>query len=107
MEKYEEVMKYDKLVRDRIPEIIKAKGKKCKTYIADNQEYAEKLKQKLLEEVNEYLESGEKEELADVLEVMFALCGIEGISWEELEEIRKNKFNERGGFSQRIILEEA
>lgn len=107
MEKYGKVIRYDKLVRDKIPEIIRQKGRECITRIAEHQEYVEKLKKKLLEEVNEYLESGEKEELADIKEVMLALCEMEGISQDELEEIRKNKFDERGGFSKKIILEEA
>lgn len=107
MEKYGAVIKYDKLVRDKIPEIIKGKGKECTTRIAEHQEYVEKLKKKLLEEVMEYLESGEKEELADIKEVIIALCEVDGISQEELEEMRKNKFDERGGFSKKIILEEA
>lgn len=107
MEKYGEVVRYDKLVRDNIPEIIKSKGKECITRIAEQQEYTDKLKQKLLEEVNEYLESGNKEELADIEEVLLAIYENEGITKSEVEEIRKNKFNERGGFSKKIILEQA
>lgn len=107
MDKYGKVVRYDKLVRDKIPEIIKAKGKQCKTHVAENAEYVEKLKQKLLEEVHEYLESGDVEELADIKEVLLALYEIENISEIKIEEMRKRKFVERGGFSKKIILEEA
>lgn len=104
-----EVIKYDKLVRNEIPEIIKKGGKESVTHIADEKEYAQKLQEKLEEEVHEFLSSDDEhkiEEIADILEVLYAYCTVKGISREEIERIRKKKAEERGGFQQRIILEE-
>lgn len=100
-------MIYNKLVRDKIPGIIRAKGKNPTIHIADDVEYWVKLKEKLLEEVKEFNESETAEELADILEVIKAICVYKNISAEELEGIRIKKFNERGGFADKIILEES
>ncbi len=99
-------MKYDKLVRDRIPEIISQQGKVPITYVAGNEEYFTRLKQKLEEEVKEFQQSGSVEELADILEVVYALGEHLGVSREELEAIRERKYLERGGFKERIVLKE-
>lgn len=69
-------MKYDKLVRDKIPEIIKSSGATSITHIASDEEYQQKLKAKLQEEMNEFLEDSNKEELADILEVIYAFCDL-------------------------------
>ena len=98
-------MEYNKLVRDKIPEIIKGKGVIPKVHIASEEEYKAKLREKLSEEVQEYLEDPCIEELADILEVVYALCSLEGVSKEQLEEVREKKAIERGGFEQKIILE--
>jgi len=100
-------MKYNKLVRDNIPEILENKGSKIKTYICDDQEYFERLKKKLQEEVNEFLQDDTIEELADILEVVYALSKHKNTSVEELEKIRKEKLQKRGGFDKKIILVEA
>jgi predicted house-cleaning noncanonical NTP pyrophosphatase (MazG superfamily) len=99
-------MKFNKLVRDKIPEIIKSKGGKPVTHIASEQEYVEKLKEKLSEEVKEYIEDSNTEELADILEVIYALISIHSINIDQLEDIRKEKADKRGAFSDRIILDE-
>jgi predicted house-cleaning noncanonical NTP pyrophosphatase (MazG superfamily) len=100
-------MKYDKLVRDKIPQIIKDKGSIPIIHVADDSEYWEKLKAKLQEEVNEVLEDlNINEELADVLEVMYAILAFKGTKFEELERIMLKKREERGGFKNKIILEE-
>lgn len=101
------VMKYNKLVRDKIPEIIKDAGKEAITHIADNEEYWEKLKEKLQEEVNEFLAENNKEELADILEVIYAICDFKEIDKEELESLRKEKAEKRGAFRDKIILDES
>ena len=99
-------MKYNKLIRDRIPEIIAAKGQIAITHIANNKEYWERLLEKFAEEVKEFAESSSEEEMADVLEVLYALCDAKGIDREHLEALRKKKAEERGGFKKKIILDE-
>ena len=100
-------MRYDKLVRDKIPDIMRAKKVEPTTHIASDEEYIRKLREKLGEEVAEYLESGTAEELADVLEVVYALAELAGTIPEELEALRARKAAERGAFRERIILDEA
>jgi predicted house-cleaning noncanonical NTP pyrophosphatase (MazG superfamily) len=95
---------YNKLVRDRIPVIIAASGKQCGTRILSDEEYLAMLKIKLHVEIAEYEESGDLEELADILEVLHALAVAGGNTPEELEAMRVHKANERGGFASRILL---
>ncbi|WP_432894567.1 nucleoside triphosphate pyrophosphohydrolase [Kribbella sp. CA-245084] len=95
-----------KLVRDRIPEIIRASGAEPISYRAEGAEYRSRLRDKLLEEVDEFLAAdGEAavEELADVLEVVYALAADLGTSKEALETTRATKAGERGTFSNRVI----
>ena len=96
---------YNKLVRDKIPEIIEADGKACKTHILSNDEYIAALEAKLNEEVAEYQADKNLEEMADVLEVLQAICIARGYSLEELEALRVKKASERGGFADKIFLE--
>ncbi|HBU27770.1 TPA: hypothetical protein DEB00_01490 [Candidatus Uhrbacteria bacterium] len=97
-------MEYNKLVRDRIPEIIKQNGEAAETYIADDVEFKERLIAKLHEEVQEFIEEPSGEEAADIIEVLRAYCEILGVRPEELEHIRANKAALRGGFSKKLIL---
>ncbi len=97
---------YHKLVRDRIPEIIEAGGSSCTTEILEGGAYLQMLHAKLQEELQEYLQSGEAEELADLLEVMMATAQAKGFSWAEVEAIREKKKAARGGFEKRILLKE-
>jgi predicted house-cleaning noncanonical NTP pyrophosphatase (MazG superfamily) len=94
---------YDKLVRDKIPEIIEAKGQ---TYeekrIASEEEYRVELVRKLGEEVAEFSAVLSPEELADVSEVLEALKNLP--EYENVEKLRLKKREERGGFDKRIIL---
>jgi len=99
-------MKYNKLVRDNIPEIIRRNGDEAVTHIANDREYLSKLKEKLEEEVGEFCRDLSVEELADILEVVYALSARLGVSPKELERLRRKKADERGGFSEGIILEE-
>ena len=99
------VKTYHKLVRDKIPEIIENSGKSCKTRVLDDAQYLQFLREKLLEEVAEYQESGSHEELADILEVVYALAAATGCDEETLNAIRAEKAQKRGGFAQKILLE--
>jgi len=99
-------MKYNKLVRDHIPEIIKKTGAVPITHIASDDEYWQKLKEKLQEEMDEFLNSGKEEELADILEVIYALCDFKNIDKHKLELLRNKKAEERGRFKEKIILDE-
>jgi predicted house-cleaning noncanonical NTP pyrophosphatase (MazG superfamily) len=95
---------YNKLVRDKIPEIIEASGKKAKIRIAGDAEYKTLLRRKLQEEVNEFLESNDPKELADIIEVILSLSKTYGISLTELLKMAEKKRAERGGFDRRIVL---
>lgn len=96
---------YNKLIRDKIPEIISAANKSFDTHIATEEEYTNGLEAKLNEEVSEYLQDQNLEELADIMEVIFALAKNLGYSEEELIQKRNEKREERGGFDNKIILE--
>ncbi|AQR96506.1 nucleoside triphosphate pyrophosphohydrolase [Clostridium saccharoperbutylacetonicum] len=95
---------YNKLVRDKIPEIIKADGRECETAIVTGDEKYKLLEAKLLEEANEFLEDKNIEELADVMEVLFGLADSLGYSEEDLLKARDKKREERGGFKEGIVL---
>lgn len=95
----------NKLVRDKIPEIIEADGRTCKTHILSDEEYLSALEEKLNEEVAEYQKDKNLEEMADVLEVLQAICIARGYTLEELDALRKKKADERGGFNKKIFLE--
>lgn len=96
---------YYKLIRDKIPEIIQADGKTCITRILSDEEYVDALEKKLNEEVAEYQTDKNLEELADILEVLQAICIARGYTLEELETVRAKKSKERGGFEKKIFLE--
>ena len=98
------MIEYDKLIRDKIPEIIEQSGKKCIVEVMDNDTYIEYLDQKLNEELAEYQQDKSIEELADLLEVMYAVVTARGYSIEELERIRLEKAEKRGSFEKRLLL---
>jgi predicted house-cleaning noncanonical NTP pyrophosphatase (MazG superfamily) len=98
---------YDKLVRDRIPEIIRASGRKCETTRLADDEYRVALVAKLVEEAQEAASAGPGElitELADLLEVVEATISAHGLSRQEVDEERRKRRLERGGFEQRLRL---
>lgn len=99
---------YNKLVRDRIPEIIEGTGKASSTRILSDEEYINELKKKSFEEMQEFIEAGSSEdaieELADVLEIIHALAVYHGSSIDEVERVRVNKAKKRGGFKEKIFL---
>jgi len=96
---------YDKLVRDDIPEVIRTDGDEPMTHVVEGEEYRERLHDKLDEEVAEFHESDDVEELADVLAVVDALAAAYGSSSTELDDIRRAKAAERGEFEAGVVLE--
>ena len=97
-------MEYNNLVRDKIPEIIRKQGEMPHIRILDREAYTRCLEQKLDEEVTEYHTDKTAEELADILEVAFALAENMGCTREELLALCRKKHEERGGFRERIFL---
>ena len=97
---------HNKLVRDRIPEIIEASGRTCITEVLPEDAYIQALDAKLSEELAENQQSKSLEELADLLEVMGAVVKARGYTWDELTCVRKEKRAQRGAFEQRVFLKE-
>ena len=95
---------YEKLVRDKIPEVINATGKACAVEVLSNEQYLEMLDKKLLEELTEYQKEQNLEELADLLEVLFATVKARGYSIEQLYQVCDEKRNARGGFEKKLLL---
>ena len=96
---------YNKLVRDKIPEIIRQSNKIPATHILDDEAFLSALDRKLDEECAEYHSDRNLEELADILEVLYAIAETKGCSVESLEVLRREKAANRGGFKERIFLE--
>jgi len=108
MSAYPSTAEYNKLVRDRIPEIIAGTGSESETKILSNEEVIRQLKIKAVEESNE-LQSAEelddvKNEMSDVLEILVSLPKRLGISMDEIEKIRKDRAEKRGSFDKGIFL---
>ncbi|QOR67977.1 nucleoside triphosphate pyrophosphohydrolase [Cytobacillus suaedae] len=101
---------YNKLVRDLIPKIIEKTGSKPITQILSDEDYITELKKKSYEELEEYMNTTNKEEaveeLADVLEILHALAEAHGSSINEVEKIREKKAADRGGFKDKVFLVE-
>ena len=98
--------KYNKLVRDRIPEIIESSGRICITEILSDEDYLRMLDAKLDEELAEYHKDQNIEELADLMEVIRACAVARGYTIEQLEQVRAEKAAKRGGFEKKILLKE-
>lgn len=95
---------YNKLVRDKIPELIRQQGQSPILRILEDEDYTKCLEQKLDEEVAEYHRDRNLEELADILEVVFSLAENLGASRNELMNVYQEKNEKRGGFAKRIFL---
>lgn len=95
---------YNKLVRDKIPEIIESKGAKCTCCTLSDEAYLDCLDSKLFEEVTEYDIDKTQEEIADVLEVLMAIAAARGYKWSDILAIQEKKREERGGFAKKILL---
>ena len=98
------IMRHEKLVRDLIPQIIEENGHEAVIKTLEDEEYLMALKEKLREEVEEYIESEDVEELADIMEVIHAFLEFHTLSYSEVENVRQKKLEERGGFSGKIFL---
>src|SRR6056297_2567864 len=99
--------KFNKLIRDRIPEIIEEAGNDYELEILDDESYFKALNNKLEEELEEYKESKEIMELDDLVEIIYAILDYKDISREKFEKMRKNKQKERGGFEKKLFLKKA
>lgn len=100
-------MKYNKLVRDKIPDIIKAKGQSFVIHIADDNEYVQALNNKLIEEAREFAKDQSIEELADIYEVLEAIVTANRFNAADIKKVQDDKRQKRGGFRKRIILDES
>jgi predicted house-cleaning noncanonical NTP pyrophosphatase (MazG superfamily) len=98
-------MSYGKLVRDKIVDIIRKNGETPKYHTLNDEEYLKELHKKVFEEANEFVEEDSLEELADLLEVVYAIAKHKKINMEEVEKIRLKKREKRGGFEDKIYLE--
>ncbi|MDP4182753.1 MAG: nucleoside triphosphate pyrophosphohydrolase [Bacillota bacterium] len=97
---------YNKLIRDKIPQIIEKSGKHAVIEKVTGNEYINLLNEKLGEELQEFMESQSVEELADLVEVVYAILDCKKVSIEDFEAIRQQKVNERGAFKERLLLKE-
>ncbi|WP_394234463.1 phosphoribosyl-ATP pyrophosphohydrolase [Niallia oryzisoli] len=101
---------HNKLVRDRIPEIIEKSGKMYRSRVLDDEEFITELRKKAFEELQEYMTTSSNdeaaEELADILEVIHALADYHGLTIGAVEQVRKRKYEIRGGFKERVFLME-
>ncbi|GAB6155788.1 hypothetical protein JCM17380_45390 [Desulfosporosinus burensis] len=97
---------YNKLIRDKIPQIIEQSGKQAIIEKVSGKEYQDLLNAKLGEELQEYLDSQSVEELADLVEVVYAILEHKEVSRQEFEDIRKQKVLKRGAFQDKLLLKE-
>ena len=97
-------MNHNKAIRDKIPEIIEKSGNKPNIKTLSDEEFLKELEKKLVEELNEYQENKDVEELADIMEVIYRISSLKGTNPEQLDEIRKGKSNDRGAFEKNLFL---
>lgn len=97
-------LKYNKAIRDKIPGIIKDSGYSCRVIKLSNKKFLSQMEKKLLEETKEYLRDKQSDELADILEVIYRIAELKGVSTRELEKIRSKKKEKRGGFKKNFFL---
>ena len=97
---------YNKLIRDRIPEIIASSGQQCVTKVLSDEEYLKMVDAKLDEELAEYHNDQNLEELADLLEVLYAAAAARGYTQEQLEQVRAEKAEKRGKFKKKLLFVE-
>lgn len=98
---------FNKLIRDKIPEIIEKAGNDYEIEVLDDEEYIKALNDKLEEELDEYKASKEIMELVDLVEIIYAILDYKNISRAEFQKMRKEKQKERGGFEKKLFLKKA
>ena len=98
------IYKYNKLVRDKIPQNIEALGKRCHYYVLNEEEYKKELDKKLLEEANEFIADHNTEEMADLIEVIEAIKKSYNFESKEIEKVRLEKKAKKGGFEEKLYL---
>jgi predicted house-cleaning noncanonical NTP pyrophosphatase (MazG superfamily) len=98
------LIKYHKAIRDKIPEIIEKDGYTCNVEALSDEKFLVEIEKKLSEELVEYQKDRKPEELADILEVIYRIAKLKGISKEELEKIRISKIEKRGAFEKNLFL---
>ena len=98
------VIHYNKAIRDKIPEIICESGRKCEVIKLSNEEFLVELEKKLSEELKEYKESGKVEELCDIVEISLRIAELKGVKASEFKKIRENKNKQRGAFHSNLFL---
>ena len=96
--------RFNKVIRDKIPEIIQKDGYTCNIQTLSDEKFLLEIEKKLSEEVTEYQNDKTPEELTDILEVIYKIAQLKGISKEELEKIRIKKLQDRGGFEKNLFL---
>ena len=96
--------KFNKAIRDKIPEIIQKDGHTCNIQTLSDEKFLVEIEKKLSEEVAEYQNDKNPEELTDILEVIYRIAQLKGISKEELEKIRIKKLQDMGGFDKNLFL---
>lgn len=97
---------YNKLVRDKVPQLIEESGRTHKSRILNDDEYFKALIDKVIEEIEEYRESGNEEELADVFEVLDSLVKFKDYEPMHIDYLKMKKKEKRGTFDGRVFLEE-
>lgn len=97
-------MKYNKAIRDKIPDIIKNDGHIPKTKVLSDDEFLKEMEKKLTEEVKEFQESNNVSELVDILEVVYKISELHGIGKDQLDKIRSDKAQKRGKFEKNLFL---
>ena len=98
------MIEFNKAIRDKIPEIIQKDGHSCNVETLSDEKFLEQLEKKLSEELAEYQKDKNPEELADILEVVYRVAQLKGVSKEELEKVRIKKYEQRGGFDKNLFL---
>ena len=100
------VIQYNKVIRDKIPEIIRENGSECEVIKLSDEEFLTELEKKLTEELEEYYESGSIEELCDIVEISLRLVELKGVRLSEFNQLREKKNVMRGSFQSNLFLKQ-